>query len=107
MKVYRIENKTNTGPFKKGLPYPHSKNWKARRPQIDGIEMTSNLYCGCKSLSDLRAWFPSNSYSALLLFGFDTYEMDVDAKHVRVCPTTRQVVFKRFKIKNKICVDLY
>jgi hypothetical protein len=107
MKIYQIENSMNNGPFKRGLPYPYSKNWKTKLPQIDGIKMNLQLYCGCKSIADLKSWFPSNNYSALLFFGFNAYEMEVDNKHVKICPTTRQVVFKRSGIRKKVNISLY
>lgn len=107
MKIYRVENKINMGPFKKGLPYPYSKNWNNKRPQVDNVVMSSNLYCGCKSIEDLRFWFPSNSYAALMFFGYNAYEMEICTKNVKVCATTNQIIFNKNMITNKNSINLY
>ena len=107
MTVYRVENKINMGPFKKGLPHLKTKDWRATTPQVDNVKMSPNLYCGCQSIGDLRSWFPVNNYSALLLFGYNSYEMEIDNSHVKICPTTKQVVFKRDKIIKKNSINLY
>lgn len=69
--------------------------------------MTPVLCCGCQSIEDLRSWFPSNNYSALLFFGFNAYEIDVDKKDVKVCSTTKQVVFRRNKSATENNINLY
>lgn len=108
MIIYRIESiHDKLGPFRKGAPYPHNPFWKQTKPQVDGVEMEIQDVCGCRSRADLKAWFPEITYDMLMQSGYRCFEFMVDEKDVRVCPTTRQVVFDYRKIKMRLSTDLY
>jgi hypothetical protein len=103
MKVYRIENIFNEGPYSSG----EQKLWRRRshggvshpEPQEDLINgfKKGPHFCGFSSMQHLFQWFAKTELLRLHDLGFRIQVYSVDSKYVRL--GVKQVVFTHSKAK--------
>lgn len=102
MKVYRIECRYDgNGPWMsdRQCSIPCAAKWLNSlaghgthpTPQVEGLVRLSVHKCGCRSMDDLRHWFPSPVFRALLADKYDLMEYDVPDSDVQI--GEKQVVF--------------
>jgi len=86
---------SRSNPSTDNYPTPWSDN---------GIGLYRGEQCGCKSLEQLRHWFPEQDDGKLLKAGFRCMRLKVDGRGVR--KGNYQVVFKPEKIMERKIIPL-
>lgn len=108
MRVWRIENKNQQGPY-----LIATRTWKVKshndsnHPDIfeDGIELTVKnrflLRCGFKSKKHLHKWFSRQEMVNLYCIGFKVSLYNCPKEHVHDTISGKQIMFD-IKVANKI-----
>jgi len=112
MKVYRVEHiETKEGPFHY-KSYSDVKIYERLDGYINGVDhpaptqsMISNrdLYYGCRTINDLKKWFPSDMIEILASEGFHVCEFKVKSCSKHPYSDT-QIALKK---KNAVVINCY